>query len=221
MQSKNISILTKNQKILLQKFSKSKLTKDFVFTGGTALAEYYISYRFSEDLDFFSENDIEVEPILTFLKSLKPILNYTNLNYTKSWNRNLFYLEFEDEILKTEFTYFPFLRNEKPKIINGIQIEPLKELAVNKVFTIFQNPRFRDFTDLYMISNELKLDIENMKKQARIKFEMNIDDLTLARNFEKALSLEDIPKFIGEFDMSKFEKWIEKSKDEILKKMFA
>ena len=33
--------------------------KHFYLTGGTALSEYYLHHRLSEDLDFFSEQEID------------------------------------------------------------------------------------------------------------------------------------------------------------------
>jgi len=51
------SILSDTQKLFLNLFSENKnLYNSFYLTGGTALCEYYIPYRYSEDLDFFSED---------------------------------------------------------------------------------------------------------------------------------------------------------------------
>jgi len=48
------TILSKNQKKLLVAIANSKMVTDnFVLSGGTALAEYYLHHRLSEDLDFF------------------------------------------------------------------------------------------------------------------------------------------------------------------------
>ena len=64
-------IITPAQKNILDIFSQNKyLTKNFVLSGGTALAGFYLPYRFSEDLDFFSLNEVNVLDIATFLKSL-------------------------------------------------------------------------------------------------------------------------------------------------------
>ena len=51
---KRQSILTETQKLFLTLLSENKfLSSKFYLTGGTALAGYYIPYRYSEDLDFF------------------------------------------------------------------------------------------------------------------------------------------------------------------------
>jgi hypothetical protein len=41
---------------------------DFYLTGGTALAEFYLQHRLSEDLDFFSEQEVESQAIAVFWK---------------------------------------------------------------------------------------------------------------------------------------------------------
>jgi len=69
-------ILNKNQKILLEYFSKEDFINDFYLTGGTALAAFYLNHRYSEDLDFFTEKENIDIPALTFyFQSLKSKLN--------------------------------------------------------------------------------------------------------------------------------------------------
>jgi predicted nucleotidyltransferase component of viral defense system len=65
-----MNILTKGQKNILKGLPLS-LKNNFVFSGGTALAAFYLEHRLSEDLDFFGKNlgqDIflsEIQGILT------------------------------------------------------------------------------------------------------------------------------------------------------------
>jgi len=64
-------ILTKKQTLFLNLFSKnSELVNQFYFTRGTALAKYYIHYRYSEDLDFFSQDEVDTKSIAVFFKSM-------------------------------------------------------------------------------------------------------------------------------------------------------
>ena len=61
-------ILSLNQRKLLSIIGRDKKLCDFFYlTGGTALAEYYLQHRLSEDLDFFAEKEFDPSMIFVFL----------------------------------------------------------------------------------------------------------------------------------------------------------
>ena len=193
------SILSQNQKDILAIISKDKLICDsFYLTGGTALAEFYLQHRLSEDLDFFSENEFEPQGISIFLEKIKNKAKIKKVEYQQSFNRNLFFLDLDDgDKIKMEFTYFPFERIEKSKKIGGLYIDSLLDIAVNKVFTIYQKPRSRDFIDLYFILKEDKnLKLDDLIRKAQIKFGNYIDPIQLGAQYMKSLELKDFPKML-------------------------
>ncbi len=194
---KQPSILTPAQQQFLTLFAQSSpLTKLFYLTGGAALAAYYVPYRYSEDLDFFSEKEVDTQSISVFLKSIKPHLGYRSMDFNTSYNRNLFFLQFPKETLKVEFTYFPFPPIETPQNKAGILVDSLLDIAVNKLFTIYQQPRSRDFMDLYMIHASYRLSLAELMKKARIKFDWHIDPLKLGSQLLQARTLKDYPKLV-------------------------
>jgi len=188
-------ILDKNQENFLHCFSSNKLLTDkFYLSGGTALCEYYIPYRYSEDLDFFTEEEVDLEPITVFFKSIKKQLGYTKFDIQTRFNRNLFFIDFPQDALKTEFTYYPFTRIEKGFKKNNLQIDSILDIAVNKLFTIYQKPRSRDFMDLYMVNQKNLYLITDLIKKARAKFDWQVDLLTLGSQFLQASRLKDYPR---------------------------
>jgi len=63
------SILTEFQKEVLDVLSKNKfITDNFYLSGGTALSEFYFQHRLSEDLDFFSANEIDYQMLASYIK---------------------------------------------------------------------------------------------------------------------------------------------------------
>src|SRR5207245_161566 len=53
----SVGILTATQTSFLTEFFRdSKETEPFYLSGGTALAEYYLQHRYSDDLDFFTRD---------------------------------------------------------------------------------------------------------------------------------------------------------------------
>ena len=195
------SILSKNQKDILTIISKDKsICDNFYLTGGTALAEFYLHHRLSEDLDFFSENEFEPQNISVFLEKIKKEAKIKKVEFQQSFNRNLFFLDLMDgDMIKTEFTYFPFARIEKKEKIGDLYIDSLLDIAVNKVFTIYQKPRSRDFIDLYFIlKKEKKLSLGDLVKKAQIKFDNYLDPIQLGAQYMKAKELKDFPKMLAD-----------------------
>jgi len=193
------TILSKNQKEILGIISKDKLIcRNFYLTGGTALAEFYLQHRLSEDLDFFSENEFEPQDISVFWARIKKIAKIKKVEYQQSFNRNLFFLDLIDgDNIKTEFTYFPFIRIEKKEKIGDLYVDSLLDIAVNKVFTIYQNPRSRDFIDLYFILEKYKnLSLDDLVTKAQIKFDNYIDPILLGVQYMKVIELKDFPRML-------------------------
>lgn len=208
------SILTSNQIVLLDEFAKEKsFYQHFYLSGGTALAEFYLKHRYSEDLDFFSFNEFEILPLQIFLRKIKDKIGIEKIDFESSFNRNLFFLHFADEVLKTEFTYYPFTIFEKAKIINGVKVDSLMDIAVNKTFTIYQKPRSRDFIDLYLIIQNKDWKFSDLIKKARLKFDTHIDSLQLAQQLLKCMTLKDYPKLIIKLEHKKWQKfWLNEAK---------
>lgn len=193
------SILSENQKNILNIISKDKtLCDNFYLTGGTALAEFYLQHRLSEDLDFFSENEFEPQNISVFFEKIKKEARIKKAEYHQSFNRNLFFFDLADgDKIKTEFTYFPFERIDKKNKMGDLYIDSLLDIAVNKVFTIYQNPRARDFIDLYFILQKDKnLSLDELIKKAQTKFGNYIDSIQLGAQYMKAKELKDFPKML-------------------------
>ena len=177
---KDKNILTNTQKLFLELLGKQSFSQKFYLSGGTALAGFYIPYRYSEDLDFFSEKEIDTEEIIAFIKSIKSQLGFETFEYNSSFNRNLIFLSFPtDNQLKLEFTYYPFTRLNTGGKASGINLDSIEDIAVNKLFTIYQKPRSRDFIDLYMMIKKYGFTTEDLMKKVRIKFDSSIDPLKL------------------------------------------
>lgn len=189
-------ILTDTQRIFLDLFSQSELTKHFYLTGGTALVGFYLPYRLSEDLDFFSENEFETQMAVSFLKSIKDKLRYKEIDINTSFNRKLIFLKFNDFVLKTEFTYFPFTQIEKPALYKKVKVDSLLDIAANKLFTIYQKPRSRDYMDLYIICKKNNWSIKELTKMAKTKFDWHIDPLKLGTQFLQCRELKDYPHLV-------------------------
>ena len=193
-----MSVLSLNQKIILKLLAgEEAISGNFYLSGGTALAEFYLHHRFSEDLDFFSEKEFSPEAISAVFKKVQKSAGIKSIKHEQSFNRNLFFLELENDFIKTEFTYFPFPRMAGGRSFDALQVDSLLDIAVNKIFTIYQNPRSRDFIDLYLIlKNEAAWNIDELVKKAHVKFDHYLDPIQLSAQFVKSELLKDYPEMI-------------------------
>ncbi|OGY82217.1 MAG: hypothetical protein A3F54_05405 [Candidatus Kerfeldbacteria bacterium RIFCSPHIGHO2_12_FULL_48_17] len=189
------TILTTNQSALLQQLSQEKLIREkFYLSGGTALAEFYLHHRLSEDLDFFSEKEFDSTDIFTILKKIQKKVKFKKIDFQQSFNRNLFFIHIDKDVIKTEFTYYPFPIIQKGLKTNGLKIDSLLDIAVNKVFTMYQKPRSRDFIDLYCILQKKEWTFDDLIKKAKIKFDWHIDPVQMGSQLLKVTELKDLPR---------------------------
>lgn len=190
------TILTPTQTQILDTLSCDFLfTGNYYLTGGTALAEFYLHHRLSEDLDFFSPEPIDKIWLNTLAGKIARAIK-TKKDIQESFNRNLVFFSKKGNITKTEFTFFPFPQIEKPKVISGVPLDSEVDIAVNKFFTIYQKPSARHFIDLYLLLTTKNYSWEQLGKLARIKFDTAIDPIQLGSQLIKAEIVSDLPKML-------------------------
>lgn len=198
------SILTSQQAIALKLLAQTDLADTFYFSGGTALAHYYLQHRTSEDLDFFRAEEFDPQSIVVRLQSFRTQLGYTDFHYENSFNRNLYFLHFKNgDVLKLEFTYYPFPQIEVPMKKDGLLIDSVLDIAVNKLFTIAQKARGRDYYDLFCISQKYTYNLEKLRTLAKQKFDWHIDPLQLATRLDAVDHYLDDPILNKKFDQKK------------------
>lgn len=215
------SILTPVQKQILEILAKDNLfSKHFYLSGGTALSEYYLHHRFSDDLDFFSEEEIDKIWLNSLARKIKQTIGFKKLDIEESFNRNLVYFTTPAIMVKTEFTYYPFPPIEPFGVKDGIKVDSLMDITINKFFTIYQKPTARHFIDLYLILTEKNYTWDQLEKFARIKFETDIDPIQLGSQLIKSETVKDIPRMIKKLSESQWRSYfIEQAK--LLKSKFA
>ncbi len=167
----NNPVLTKHQKILLKHFAEFPGASNFYVTGGTALSAFYLRHRLSEDLDFFTEDEVEIEPILPFLRSLPEI---QDLNLERKFDRKIFIIRYKDaEYSKVEFTKYPFKTIKPFKKVGGIQVDSVLDILANKLMALTDRKDAKDYVDIYFILKEYpNLSVDEMIEMTEQKFGM-------------------------------------------------
>lgn len=187
---------TKIQKIVFDEFAKTKdLSKTFYFTGGTALSVFHLGHRYSEDLDFFTENPLPVEKVLKFAETISKILK-TSYRFTEIDNARLFeFVKKGQPNIKVDFVSFPYQRINPGKNQEGVSVDSLLDIAANKLVTIPERTEVKDYVDLYFLLKK-HFTIWDITYAVEKKFLRETDLFFLASDFLKAESFEFLPKMI-------------------------
>lgn len=190
-----IQFFTKEQKIILDEVRRSNFFRSsFYFTGGTALSGFYLSHRYSDDLDFFSQKKFDNQVILTLVEEWSKKHKFS-LQARFIEVVYIFNLLFSNKTnLKVDFSYYPYKRLEKGIVVDSLEIDSLLDIAVNKMLTISQRTEVKDFVDLYFLLQ--KLHVWDIITGVKVKLHIEIEPLLLGSDFLKVEDFKFLPKMI-------------------------
>ncbi len=187
---------------------ESYILKHYYWTGGTVLAEIYLHHRESEDIDLFSENEVNVEAVSDFVGAVAKKLKAHDITSQRFLGLYSYTFHLPSAKLKIDFNYYPFPRINLGAKWQGLAIDSLEDIAVNKVHTIFMKPRSRDFIDLYFIlKDKNKFSLDRLINLAKAKFDWHIEPAQLGENFAKVITAKDLPKMLVPLDQKAMEKF--------------
>lgn len=198
------TILNAFQKTTLQVFKASPLIKIFYLSGGTALAEFYLKHRKSEDLDFFTQEEIDLKQLQAFVNLVTKKVKIKKIEFQRGFGLFTFFLTAQKSVNKIDFGQYPFGPIKKLKSFDGLRVESLYDIAVNKAQTIAFRPRLRDFIDLYFIlEGEPEWTFTKLLKASFEKFEMKADPLQIGQNLLEVKNLVDMPYMSKKINLEK------------------
>ena len=217
-------ILTFHQKQFLDFASGEEyIYKNFYLTGGTALAAFYLNHRLSEDLDFFVENEeVNIQVLNRIIGKFKAGVEVAKIKQRSTFGIHNFFFHFPDkEVLKVDFSYYPFPAIAKgARFKNIIIIDSAYDIAVNKIHTISIQPRARDFIDLYFLIKEKGYSLGDLLMKAKAKFDWHIDPLQLGTQLLKAKEVKDFPRMLKQINHRDWQEFFLKEAKTLGKEVF-
>lgn len=198
------TILTLDQQKVLDMFrTDKKLSEIFYLTGGTALAEFYLKHRLSDDLDFFTESDFPLTMVENFIGKLCSEMDW-EARFQKLYDRRMFFLknskDKEAAELKIEFTRYPFTRLADFLITDGLRVDSLLDIGSNKLMAMIDRFEPKDFADLYFLLNG-NFKLEELVEGVNKKFGFKIESLTLGSELMKAERISFLPTMAKELSV--------------------
>lgn len=150
----------------------------FYLTGGTALGRFYLNHRYSEDLDFFINND---DQYLRYIAEYKnKIENQFKFNIEQSlFNEDYtrLFLEGENLILKIEFVNDVAYSTLKPIPFYFGYIDNPLNILKNKITALMGRDEPKDIFDIVSIAQSYSFEWQEIFLHAKHKSVINEIDV--------------------------------------------
>lgn len=191
-----MGILSELQIRIIRHFATADLRKYFFLTGGSALAHYFLKHRYSEDLDFFTEERARVRLVKDIITKLSKDLNLAYEISRESETFSEYFILSKSERVKLHFAQDapfrlkPYLHDDDLDFFYDNELD----IACNKFSALFDRHDAKDFVDIYFLSNEF-MDFDEIYSQARKKH-VGIDEYWLAVSLDYVNSIEILPRMI-------------------------
>lgn len=177
MPNKDYTTLYKLQDKFLEFWSKHDYP--FYLTGGTALGRYWLNHRYSEDLDFFVNNDKNFK---TYIQDIQiHIAEYFKTDKSQNVVYDTFARFFITEnngILKLDFVNDTPYRTGKPIQFDFLLLDTPENILSNKLSAILNREEPKDIFDIIHIALNYEFNwhqIFNETKQKALQNEIDTE----------------------------------------------
>ena len=181
----------------------------YYLTGGTALSEYYLRHRVSDDLDLFTSTRDSIQPGLAMLAQ---VADGHALTFSVDRAETTFV---QAAIGSPQSAQPPLVvhvaHDSSPRIEaahdrDGVMVDSLVDIAVQKLETVYGRTEVKDFVDLYLILQEGGFTIDALlslvpRKQVRFDIGMfaacltNVERFTFLPRMIKPVGLADLQDY--------------------------
>lgn len=150
MPNRSVGAITKSQQAFFAQLGFTK-TRGFYLAGGTALA-LQLGHRASIDFDFYTSRHFKRGTLpIWFLGHLKKITIKVVRDTDDTFEASV------DPDIHLSCFYYEYPLLEPPRIIEGVWIASLKDIAAMKLVAISQRGTRRDFIDMYYLLQRFTL----------------------------------------------------------------
>ncbi len=189
------SLLTPLQSAFLNAFFTLPAGRQFFLVGGTALAEFYLRHRYSEDIDLFTLDEDAFQEIGTRLTIVAADSGATlKERIASSHFRQVFLQAPGQPELKIDL-----VRDVGPQFgehtrVGNVVVDSLLNIAVNKVTALFGRAASKDFVDLYFLLGR-RFQLDDLIPLAKEK-DPGLTEFYLAGMLRRVAGIKQLPRMI-------------------------
>ena len=153
-------------------FTTEQIQRAYYFTGGSALSEFYLQHRESDDLDLFTRVGRNIRKDY---REVARVLDREGLEILSGREGDefvRFFVRGNDETgkgLKVEFCRDAGAQMSPAKTIADVIVDSFEDIAVNKVCAIYGRTEVKDFVDLFFILRESEFTLDYLVGRAKEK----------------------------------------------------
>lgn len=169
--------LTELQKIILSELAKSSLKKTFYWTGGTALAFFYLEHRQSYDIDLFSDKLIDYPSVKKLVDTISKRTKLDKIEEKKISDRWEFFLKNKTQT-RLDFVHYDYQNIASRKNWQGILVDSFEDMLANKTMALIDRNDPKDAFDIYYFLTKLNFSpkklLDLVNKKFKSKFPLSL-----------------------------------------------
>ena len=207
-----MNLLTSLQQTALTAFfAVPELKQYFYLTGETALAGFYLEHRVSDDLDFFTHG-VEIYAIERIVEDA---FKTAGLKLTKELGSPSFRRYKVNGELQMDLVKDVEFRLGSPELRDGIMVDNLKNIAVNKVCAIYGRLDPKDYVDLFFLIPYLNLNVLELLDWAKRK-DAGIDQFQWAKVIADVETIDVLPRMVKPLKPRDLKQFFHVLRDQVL-----
>jgi predicted nucleotidyltransferase component of viral defense system len=193
------------------------LNYPFYLTGGTALGRFYLSHRYSEDLDFFTNNDTGfTKHVTSIIDAFKAAFQIEKSKILSTDEFARFFIEVDDTFLKVELVNdVAYRAGNSLKSKLGLIDNPLNILS-NKLSAIIGRDEPKDIFDIVWLANSYSFNWIEVFKHTKEKLLVNEIEIEQRLHSFPVQSLENVDWLNDKLNIEIFNKQIKQISDDFM-----
>jgi len=212
-------ILTEKQELLISHLPE-EIQTNFYLTGGTALSAFYLGHRLSEDMDFFTDAEEKMAPIEFLTGIIRSLPSLDHLHFERLFDRRIFVATFKDnQILKVEFTSYPFKSLDDRLRVGKLVVDSLLNLITGKLFAMADRFDPKDFVDLYFVLKNKGLKLEILIKLTEERFDVKGLEFVIPERIllVDRIAAKDLPVMVEKMDLGEMKDYYRQEASRLVK----